>query len=75
MQAGQWFGEEAVIMDMPIVYTAVAFTPCKLLKIHVSDFKECVPEDVINRMVKKTRKKVKWMRDRMSELHDERIKL
>ena len=62
-------------MDMPIVYTAVAFTPVKLLKIHISDFKDCFPEEVINRMIKKTRKKVKWTRDRMNELHETRVEI
>jgi len=75
MGAGQWLGEEFAIMDMPIVYTAVAFTSVKLLKIHITDFKECMHENVIGRMIKKTRKKVKWTRDRMSELHEKRVEL
>ena len=70
MQAGQWVGEEFVMMDLPVIYSLVAKTPCKLLKIHVEDFKEYVHDDVKAKMLKKTKKKVKWMRDRMHDLHE-----
>lgn len=72
MHPGQWIGEEAFLMDLPITYNAIAGENCKLLKIHIQDFKECVPDDVKKRLVKLTRKKVKWLRDRFEELHDKR---
>jgi CRP-like cAMP-binding protein len=52
MHPGQWIGEEALLMELPITYSAIASENCKLLKIHIQDFKECVPEDVKNRLVK-----------------------
>jgi CRP-like cAMP-binding protein len=59
-------------MDLPVIYSVVAKTPCKLLKIHVSDFTELVNEDVKSRMLKKTRKRINWLRNRMDELHEKR---
>jgi CRP-like cAMP-binding protein len=74
IKAGQWIGEEVFLMDLPITYNAIAGENCKLLKIHVQDFKECVPEDVKKRILKKvTRKKIRWIRDRLEELHESRL--
>ena len=59
-------------MDLPVIYSVVAKSPCKLLKIHISDFKELVSDEVKGKMLKKTRKKINWLRNRMDELHEKR---
>ena len=38
VQAGQWLGEEILLMKVPLVYSAVAVNDVKLFRISVADF-------------------------------------
>ena len=71
VQSRQWVGEESAILDLPVIYSAVASSPeVKVLRISSRDFLEAIPADVINKIEAKLWEKMRYLRDRLLTLHE-----
>ena len=46
VQAGQWLGEEIALLHVPMIYSAIAVTDVKLLKVSLHDFQTKFPHEV-----------------------------
>ncbi|CDW90213.1 UNKNOWN [Stylonychia lemnae] len=69
VQQGQWLGEEFVLMKLPLLYTAIAVSDVKVLKVLVSDFQHKFTPEVHQLMQVKTMEKLDWIRERLETCH------
>ena len=53
------------MLDLPVIYSAVASSPCKILRISTQDFLDNVPTDVVKKIEDKLWEKMKYLRDRL----------
>ena len=71
MQSRQWIGEEGTIIDLPVIYSAVASSPSvKILRISAQDFLHNVPHDVVKNIETKLWEKMQYLRERLLTIHD-----
>lgn len=64
-QSGQWVGEEIALMKVPLIYSAIATTDVKILKVSVEDFLSKFPQEIQAIMENKCFEKLDWIRQRL----------
>ncbi|TNV73816.1 hypothetical protein FGO68_gene16334 [Halteria grandinella] len=69
MQSGQWLGEEIALMKVPLIYSAIATTDVKLLKVSVEDFQAKFPSEIHSILENKCYEKLDWIRSRLEKCH------
>eukprot|EP00347_Sterkiella_histriomuscorum_P018533 403345150 len=69
VQQGQWLGEEFVLMNLPLLYSAVAVDEVKVLKVSITDFKHKFTAEIHQLMQGKTMEKLDWIRQRLEICH------
>ena len=73
MQGQTWVGEENAILDLPVIYDAIASSDLvRVYRISKSDFKARLPMDVLTKMEKMLWPRMNYMRDRLLDLHETR---
>ena len=69
VQSGQWLGEEIVLMNAPLIYSAVAVTDVKLFKVSLEDFRAKIPPEIHTVLERKAFEKLAWIRQRLEQCH------
>lgn len=67
LSPGGWFGEEAVILGAPVIYSVTARSHCTLLVMKSSSFSN-LPSEILAAMAEKTRLKAVWLTRRLKQL-------
>ena len=60
--SGQWLGEEIILLEIPMIYSAVALTDVRLFKVSVHDFTHKFPTEIHRLMEVKSLQKLEWIR-------------
>ena len=63
------------MLDLPVIYSAVASSPCKILRISTQDFLDNVPTDVVKKIEDKLWEKMKYLRDRLMQIHETKTEI
>jgi hypothetical protein len=68
LSAGQWFGEEVVLAEMPVIYEIIAESDTvRVFRISCSDFMENLPSDELTKVEKLMWQKLKFIMDRVKQ--------
>jgi len=59
-------------MKMPILYSAIAATQVKVLRLNLEDLSQKFPHDVVSELETKCMNKLHWIKERMEALHKTR---
>ena len=59
-----------ILMKMPILYSAVAATDVKVLKVSAYDFLNRFPNEILKLLEVKTIEKLEWIRERLEKCHN-----
>ncbi len=76
IEGNSWIGEEAALLDLPVIYDVIASSPTvRVFRISVADFKQRIPADVQNLLEESLWQRMNYLRDRLLTIHETRTEI
>ena len=76
VQAETWVGEENALLDMPVIYDAIASSQTvRIYRILKAELQTKLPAEVLKNLEKKLWPRLNYLRDRLLEIHETRSEI